>query len=380
MDLSKIISKCILQIRKDSPFFASLMLFAPIIESQSIDTAATDGKNILINNKFFSSLNSSEQNAVMLHEVLHLALLHVFRMNNRDSEVWNIAADIVVNDLIDLNTSFTLPKGAIRDKSFRKKSVEYVYEQLIKNKKKLKLLKLHNPDLLSNKIDETKCKQIDENEQHEIETYWKDNIQVLQKSAEINKDKGSIPGGLEAEIGTVLEPEVDWRTALWKFVAKTPSDFDEYDRRFFYRGLYLEGLESESINVSVCIDTSGSVSDRLLEQFMGELKGILRSYPHVKCDLFYADWSLNGPYEIDSIEGVPKVIGRGGTSFKPFFNYIKKNNDHFNSNKALIYLTDGFGDFPKDASAPTMWIVCKDGLETNQFPFGDVIRISTEGF
>jgi len=380
MDLSKIISKCILQIRKDSPFFASLMLFAPIIESQSIDTAATDGKNILINNKFFSSLNSSEQNAVMLHEVLHLALLHVFRMNNRDSEVWNIAADIVVNDLIDLNTSFTLPKGAIRDKSFRKKSVEYVYEQLIKNKKKLKLLKLHNPDLLSNKINETKCKQIDENEQHEIETYWKDNIQVLQKSAEINKDKGSIPGGLEAEIGTVLEPEVDWRTALWKFVAKTPSDFDEYDRRFFYRGLYLEGLESESINVSVCIDTSGSVSDRLLEQFMGELKGILRSYPHVKCDLFYADWSLNGPYEIDSIEGVPKVIGRGGTSFKPFFNYIKKNNDHFNSNKALIYLTDGFGDFPKDASAPTMWIVCKDGLETNQFPFGDVIRISTEGF
>ena len=380
MDLSKIISKCILQIRKDSPFFASLMLFAPIVESQSIDTAATDGKNILINNTFFSSLSSSEQNAVMLHEVLHLALLHVFRMNNRNSEVWNIAADIVVNDLIDLNTSFTLPKGAIRDKSFRKKSVEYVYEQLIKNKKKLKLLKLHHPDLISDRTDITQTKQIDENEQHEIETYWKDNIQVLQKSAEINKDKGSIPGGLEAEIGTVLEPEVDWRTALWKFVAKTPSDFDEYDRRFFYRGLYLEGLDSESINVSVCIDTSGSVSDHLLEQFMGELKGILRSYPHVKCDLFYADWSLNGPYEIDSIEGVPKVIGRGGTSFKPFFNYIKKNNDHFNSNKALIYLTDGYGDFPKDASAPTMWIVCKDGLETNQFPFGDVIRISTEGF
>ena len=380
MDLSKIISKCILQIRKESPFFASLMLFAPIVESQSIDTAATDGKNILINNTFFSSLSSSEQNAVMLHEVLHLALLHVFRMNNRNSKVWNIAADIVVNDLIDLNTSFTLPKGAIRDKSFRKKSVEYVYEQLIKNKKKLKLLKLHHPDLISDRADITQTKQIDENEQHEIETYWKDNIQVLQKSAEINKDKGSIPGGLEAEIGTVLEPEVDWRTALWKFVAKTPSDFDEYDRRFFYRGLYLEGLESESINVSVCIDTSGSVSDHLLEQFMGELKGILRSYPHVKCDLFYADWSLNGPYEIDSIEGVPKVIGRGGTSFKPFFNYIKKNNDHFNSNKALIYLTDGFGDFPKDASAPTMWIVCKDGLETNQFPFGDVIRISTEGF
>ena len=65
----------------------------------------------------------------------------MFRINNRNPEVWNIAADIVVNDLIDLNTSFKLPEGAIRDKSFRKKSVEYVYEQLIKNKKKLKIFK-----------------------------------------------------------------------------------------------------------------------------------------------------------------------------------------------------------------------------------------------
>ena len=46
----------------------------------------------------------------------------------------------------------------------------------------------------------------------------------------------------------------------------------------------------------------------------------------------------------------------------------------------LIYLTDGYGDFPKASTAPTMWIVCKDGLETNQFPFGEVIRISTESF
>ena len=64
---------------------------------------------------------------------------------------------------------------------------------------------------------------------------------------------------------------------------------------------------------------------------------------------------------------------------------IKRNKDLFfvngqilNDNKVLIYLTDGYGNFPKEAPAPTMWIVCKDGLETKQFPFGDVIRISTE--
>ena len=25
-----------------------------------------------------------------------------------------------------------------------------------------------------------------------------------------------------------------------------------------------------------------------------------------------------------------------------------------------------------------MWLVCKDGLETDRFPFGEVVRISTE--
>ena len=376
MEITKIISKCILQIRKESPFFASLMLFAPIIKSTSIETAATDGKNILVNERFFQSLNSSEQNAVMLHEVLHLALLHVFRMNSRNSHIWNIAADIVVNDLIDSNTSFTLPLGAIKDRAYKKKSVEYVYEQLLKNPKKMKLLKLKYADLLQGDPDQGE--PIGKEEQLEIETYWKDSIQVLQKTAELNKDHGSIPSGMEAEIGTILEPEIDWRIALWKFTAKTPSDFDEYDRRFFYRGLYLEGLESESVNVSVCIDTSGSVSNKLLEQFMGELKGILRSYPHVKCELFYADCDLFGPFDIASLEEAPKIFGRGGTSFVPFFKYIEKHSDHFHSNKALIYLTDGYGDFPKDSPAPTMWIVCKDGLETSEFPFGDVIRISTE--
>ena len=72
----------------------------------------------------------------------------------------------------------------------------------------------------------------------------------------------------------------------WKFVAKTPVDFDDLDRRFIYRGLYLEGLLSDSLEVSVCIDTSGSISSLLLDKFLAELKGILDSYPHVKCSLF----------------------------------------------------------------------------------------------
>ena len=383
----EIIQKCILQVRRECSFFGSLMLFAQIEITKKLPTAATDGRKIFFNEEFLYSLSSKEQNALMLHEVLHMALLHVTRRQNRDPHIWNIAADIVVNDLIERNTSFPLPQGAITDTRFQDKSVEYIYEALLKSKKKYKLV---INDILQpgnseyNEEDTNLSEPLSQEEADEIESFWKDKMEILKNSSEHNlsNGKGSLPAGIEQEISTILEPEVDWRHALWKYVGKTPADFDELDRRFIYKGLYLESLLTEAVEVSVCIDTSGSVSDELLKQFAGELKGILRSYPNVKCSLFFADTGLAGPYEIDRIEQMPKAIGRGGTSFIPFFDYLKKNGEENNllgNNKLSIYFTDGYGDFPKqEPNNPTMWLVCKDGLETDGFPFGEVVRISTE--
>lgn len=382
---SEIISKCKIQVRKECQFFGALMLFASIIKSEKIETAATDGKDIFFNEQFLKSLNSSEQNALMLHEVLHMALLHVTRRQSRDPHIWNIAADIVVNDLILRNTSFALPEGAIIDHQYSDKSVEFIYECLLKdNKYKQKKYQLEIADV-GNSSEGSQSTNLSEVEQQEIESYWRDKIQVLKNSAEHdNKDKtqGNMPLGLSKEVEVFLEPEVDWRHALWKYVGKTPVDFDDLDRRFLYRGLYLEGLLTEALEVSVCIDTSGSVSQKLLDQFLGELKGILNAYPHVRCDLFFADTEIDGPHEIKSIDEMPPVSGFGGTSFVPFFKYLEKNNNNLmGANKVNIYFTDGYGDFPnKEPKDPTMWLVSKDGLETQRFPFGEVVRISTESY
>ena len=384
------ISKCIIQVKRECHFFGALMLFAEIYPDKSIDTAATDGKKIIVNENFLASLKSSEQNALLLHEVLHMALLHVTRRGQRDGYVWNIAADIVVNDLIIRNTKFKLPQGAIIEKKYKDKSVEHIYEDLLKNNKYKKIIfKSSMIDILDKQQEggdqDASGKKLTEAEIEEVESFWRDKLEVLKNADQFdskNKDQGSIPGGMGIEIESILEPEVDWRHALWKYVGKTPADFDDLDRRFFYRGLYLEGLLTEALEVSVCIDTSGSVSDTLLEQFLAELKGILRSYPHVKCDLFYGDTELFGPYPIQTIEETPKAMGRGGTSFRPFFKYLENNqNNLMGAHKVSIYFTDGYGDFPsKEPEDPTMWLVCKDGLNSKEFPFGEVVRISTESF
>ncbi len=105
MNDSDLITKCILQVRNQCQFFGALMLFAPIVMSKEIPTAATDGQKVFINKDFLLSLSSNQQNALLVHEVLQMALLHAGRVGSRNAEVWNIAADIVVNNLIKDNTS-----------------------------------------------------------------------------------------------------------------------------------------------------------------------------------------------------------------------------------------------------------------------------------
>tara|TARA_Y100000992_G_scaffold302687_1_gene278384 strand:- start:5127 stop:6299 length:1173 start_codon:yes stop_codon:yes gene_type:complete len=389
MNFNELVAKSVIQIKESNEFFGALMLFSEFKSSRDIPTAATDGKKVFINEKFFNSLNSSEQNGLLLHEVLHMALLHVPRMGTRDLKRWNIAADYVVNDLIVRNSNFSLPAGAIKSskKEYWDKSVEYIYEKIPNSM----VSQFANTDLIPLKNDESSSKDqksYDRNASSSASVgtisddcvnYWKDKINLLKNSSLYSKSKlqGFFPGGIEKEIEAVTEPEVDWRSALWKFVSKTPSDFDDLDRRFIYKKLYLEGLMTDSVIADVCIDTSGSISPEQLDQFMGELNGILSSYPNIKVNLYYCDTELFGPYELGGNSKIPSAKGFGGTSFIPFFEAIEKTEVGFNEiNRVAVYLTDGYGDFPKNCSIPTMWLATHDGLERSGFPFGEVIRIS----
>ena len=388
MNFNDLVAKSVIQIKETNEFFGALMLFSEFKSSNEVPTAATDGKKVFINEDFFKSLNSSQQNGLLLHEVLHMALLHVPRMGSRELLRWNIAADYVVNDLIIRNSKFSLPKGAIKsiNKEYWDKSVEYIYEKIPKSA----ISEFTNVDLIpvaqdenlnedKNSSSQNSKNPIAKHSKEECENYWKDKINLLKNSSlySDSKTQGFFPGGIGKEIEAVLEPEVDWRSALWKFVSKTPSDFHDLDRRFVYKKLYLEGLMTESVIADVCIDTSGSISNEQLEQFMGELNGILSSYPNIKVNLYYCDTELFGPYELGNNSKIPAAQGFGGTSFVPFFEAIEKKDVGFTDiNRVAVYLTDGYGDFPENCSIPTLWLATHDALETSAFPFGQVIRIS----
>ena len=123
------------------------------------------------------------------------------------------------------------------------------------------------------------------------------------------------------------------------------------------------------------VDTSGSVDSAHLHAFAAEVQAILRAYPHLRCDLYYADAALHGPYRLTPNTPLPPPIGGGGTDFRPFFERIERTRDPWGATVA-VYLTDGYGSFPAAApSCPTLWVVKPGGKDVTAFPFGEAVRL-----
>jgi predicted metal-dependent peptidase len=128
-ETQKLISASILRLRMNSPFFATLAMFTRFLPSQEIGTAGTDGKDIFYNEDFIRSLPNKQQDGLMLHEILHAALLHIPRRGTRDRETWSITADIVINGMIAQEKFCELPTGGVRNPKLENYTEE-VYELL----------------------------------------------------------------------------------------------------------------------------------------------------------------------------------------------------------------------------------------------------------
>lgn len=368
---TRAISASMLRLRMKSPFFATLALFASFQPTQQLATAGTDGKDILFNPEFLLSLPAAQQDGLLLHEVLHAALLHVLRRGARDAQVWNIAADIVVNGMIATQGVFELPPGGLREPKLEHLSVEEIYELLLKDSKSRPSLPM--PDLLSVPY-QGNADSLSQARIAAVEAHWRN---ALQQAAVVARtvSQGKLPAGMDREMASLTCAQLDWRSYLWRYLVQTPTDFTGFDRRFIGRGLYLETLLGESVQVFVAVDTSGSIDNQQLRMFLSEVQGLLNAYPHLECYLYYIDAEVYGPYPLNLDSLLPSPKGGGETSFVPFFSKVQENWARLNTG-VCVYLTDGYGTFPNQPpELPVLWVVTPGGLNLQQFPFGEAVRL-----
>lgn len=101
-------------------------------------TAATDGKNIYVDPKYFESLSENDRLFTMAHEIMHIKFMHMYRLTNkdgkkRDPELWNIATDAIINANLERD-GFTIKEGYVNMPEALNYSAEEFYEILLREK------------------------------------------------------------------------------------------------------------------------------------------------------------------------------------------------------------------------------------------------------
>lgn len=113
------------------PLFGSIIANTKFVEDKETTIASTDGSNIFYNEDFLYNLNEEKQIFVFAHEICHIAFDHIFRSENKDVRLWNIATDSVINALL-VEDGLEILDNSIYNPEAIKYNAEELYEKLLK--------------------------------------------------------------------------------------------------------------------------------------------------------------------------------------------------------------------------------------------------------
>ena len=367
-----------------SPFVGSILYKLRVLKTDKlVKTAGVDRRdNLYINGERFKKLSLESRAFIVAHEVLHAAFRHAFRGERVESkELFNIAADVIVNEaLIDNDFRYRDDLHPLRahmvssqigksEDEIKRWSVERLYRELLKHfgvsgtdggggegcfpggdiyrggAKGGGSEGGEEPDLSSDFVGEQEGEVIREGDgslyegsENELEERWEEVLENAQLAAKV---AGREPlGAMLAEINSILKPKVDWRALLrtavsiglqkhistWKRLSRKSDDFPGF-QRYGLREVY------------AIVDTSGSISERELEQFLGEIYGAAKcAKVLVRCfdaDV-YEKLEVKRPSDAKVI--AKKMRGGGGTRITPA---LKKTLQEMRSGSVVVVMTDG---------------------------------------
>ena len=178
--------------------------------------------------------------------------------------------------------------------------------------------------------------------------------QLQELREEISRESaqaGKVPGERTRTVGSIgtSKPIVDWRYYLREATTRFDVDWSFMNAEVEY-GILNPKLEEYPIpETEIVLDTSGSVNEELLKNFLRECKNILH-HSALKVGCF--DTKFYGFHEIRRIEDIEnmKFEGGGGTDFNAAVEAFSRRVQN------KIIFTDGYADMP-DEAIDAIWIV-----------------------
>jgi predicted metal-dependent peptidase len=375
------ITKARVKLLLHHPFFGNLATRLKIVDaSDRIPTAAVDGRNLYYNDDFVTKLTDGELIFLIAHEVMHCVYEHMLRRNERDPQIWNMAADYVINRGLERDRIGDVIKAVpiLLDRKFDGMTTDEVYDDLMKNAVKIQMPLDVHMDLTGDGKDGNEDgdgkglgRKMTEDERKALRDEMKDAVIQAAQSA----GAGNLPTGVERILKDFTEPQMPWqelcRIQLTSMI-KNDYSFTRPSRKSWHTGAVLPGmLPAEEVDVCIAIDTSGSISNDMVKDFLGEVQGIMGTFDSWNIKIWCFDTQVYAEQDFTSDAGddiaTYEPQGGGGTMFEANWAYMK---EHDINPKQFIMFTDGYpcGDWGDEDYCDTLFVV--HGNRNIVAPFG----------
>ena len=385
-------------------------------------TTATDARNFYYNHDYIDALSLEQTQFVLAHEALHCALSHFSRRQHRLKHRWDLACDYAINPLL-LADGLQAPPGALHDERFDELTAEEIYPSIedLEDQEPMdqhlyddqeqqssgdqgahdqeKQSSGRNAEDDSGESGEQRTQQgasetqgeegqdadanpesqsqaesqpqpknqpqagapqpppLSENERESLSVQWQ---QRMAGAAQQAIQAGKMGDGMARLVDHMLQPRLPWRMLLARYLTATARDDYSFQRPSRREGsAILPSLRGSQVDLLVVVDSSGSISDTEIAEFVSEIDAI-KGQMRAKITLLACDDKLadNAPwiYEPwDAFEVPEDIEGGGGTSFLPPFDYVAQMGKQPD---LMLYFTDADGEFPaREAPFPVIWLI-----------------------
>ncbi|WP_173865197.1 VWA-like domain-containing protein [Thiohalocapsa sp. ML1] len=400
-------------------------------------TTATDAKTFYYNPQYIGALSLDETQFMLAHEALHCALSHFARRQHRVKHRWDLACDYAINPLL-VDDGLKPPPNALLMPLYKGMTAEEIYPLLDDNDQSETLdTHAYDSDAedgqqgRQSNLDERDVQRqqsrgaegddgerggaepradgasggtprgepgddgrgaaagqvepeqgddgaadapppLAPDERETLQVQWQ---QRMAGAAQQAMQAGKLRGELKRMIDHLLQPQLPWRMLLARYMNSITREDYSWSRPSRREGDYLmPSLRSHQLDIVVALDTSGSIKDPEMQEFIDEVDA-LKAQVRARVTLLPCDATLceGAPFEFEPWEHFqrPKRLGGGGgTSFRPVFQWVEKQGLRPD---LLVYFTDADGQLPeREPPYPVIWLV--KGKRT--VPWGQRIQLN----
>lgn len=430
----ELLEQTIVELIFAQPFYANLIMNMRrefTVKIPTLGVNVTDQVNLFVNPYFFCSMSLPERVDVLKHEAHHVINNHFVRFRDIEPKVFDSNEKSIVDRIMSMQKATTINKAADaaineylpnlprKVNLFDENGNPIVVPEEVEDENGIKV---KNTDPNAGKVIEADLVFVDllrknfpniENKQN-MEYYYEflkqqqeengkdgtgnmiilddhdiwhetDNTEddITQKVKEVvnkaveqtsEKEMGKLSGNILEAIEKLNHVPKDWRQDIQRFSARCAEIIVETSRKRRNRRygiLYAGNKTFPKLSLTIGLDSSGSVGDEELSQFFAEMVRLYNM--NIDLTVIECDTQVNSVYKFDPKKPF-KVNGRGGTSFKPVFEYIEKEKLETDG---LIYFTDGgcYGEDIKKPKYPVLWALSAPFELDSSVTFGSRTKV-----